>query len=221
MSSEPVELADLTSVPSEFEAATIVEALRAQGIPAHHVGGTIAGFRAEVPGLVRVVVRARDLENARLALRAIEAESVDIDWDQVDVGAPEEPARESLPDASGYRCARCGYRLDHIPPERPCPTCGYTLTPDRTHPAAAAAPDTPAFTRRPGVKDLRNQVAFALVIFLGGMVIGLPWFITLALGVTLIVLLAWTIVRAMSAPAAPGTSSAGAAPSADRPASNS
>lgn len=82
-------LVALTSSPSEFEAAAIAAALSDQGIPARVSGGTIAGFRAEVPGEAHVIVFEHDLERARNALRAVKAGSIDIDWDEVDLGRPE------------------------------------------------------------------------------------------------------------------------------------
>lgn len=207
------ELADLTSVTSEFEAATIVESLRAQGIPAQHLGGGLAGFRAEVPSLVRVVVRQRDLERARLALRAIQAESVDIDWDEVDVGTPEDATRESLPDASGYRCARCGYSMTHMPVERPCPECGLGSgqRPDRggaldDSPGDAATvaqdsapattgPSTNSAARRDALRGLMGQVGLALLALIGASALGAPFVIELALAATVLALAAVIMVR--------------------------
>ena len=90
---EPVEL---TITTTEFEAETIVQALRHQGIVAASMGGALAGFRADTPTFVRVMVPRAQLAHARSALRAIKADSVDIDWDQIDVGDPEpQPPRTS------------------------------------------------------------------------------------------------------------------------------
>lgn len=91
MSADPLEPVTVASARTEFEAAAITSALREQGIDARAVGGMTAGFRAETPGDVRVMVLQRDLERARLALRAIKADSVDLPWDQVDTGAMEAP----------------------------------------------------------------------------------------------------------------------------------
>ncbi|MFN0010225.1 MAG: putative signal transducing protein [Phycisphaerales bacterium] len=88
-------LVPLTSSPSEFEAAAIAAALREQSIPAQVSGGTITGFRAEVPGEAQVLVFESDLERARNALRAIKADSIDIDWDEVDVGEGDDAAAKS------------------------------------------------------------------------------------------------------------------------------
>ncbi len=83
----PDDLATVTSVPTEFEAHTIVAVLREAGIEAFAFGTLqgrlpLVGVFASVP----VQVRQSDLQRARLALRQNVADSVDLDWDQVDVG---------------------------------------------------------------------------------------------------------------------------------------
>ncbi len=55
----------LTSAPSDAEAALIVAALEDRGINAHSTGELTAGFRAEGPGVVRILVPASELEAAR------------------------------------------------------------------------------------------------------------------------------------------------------------
>lgn len=55
----------LTTVPTEQEAAIIVAALADRGIIAHSAGDITAGFRAEAPGMVQVLVKASDLAQAR------------------------------------------------------------------------------------------------------------------------------------------------------------
>jgi hypothetical protein len=184
---------DLASVTSEFEAATIVEALRAQGIAAQHYGGGLAGFRAEVPGFVCVVVRRQDLERARLALRAIQADSIDIDWDEVDVGEPEEPVRESLPDASGYKCARCGYRLDHVPAERPCPECGATPSAGESEIPPAVVDRAAVRRRRERVRLMMVQVAVGVAALYAAWAMALPPLVWVVIGVGTLVLMGWTV----------------------------
>lgn len=97
------DLVELVSVPVEFQAEAIAASLRERGVPARAIGGALAGFRAEAPALVRVVVLRRDLPAARAALERARAESVDIDWEDVDVGEPEDPgvAAGAGPDARG------------------------------------------------------------------------------------------------------------------------
>lgn len=81
----------LRSVPTDVEAATIVGALAARGVEASTTGGFTAGFRAESPGDVNVVVRHCDLEQAQRLLVEIDNEGEQIDWSTVDVGEPEDP----------------------------------------------------------------------------------------------------------------------------------
>ena len=80
----------LASVASEAEAAGIVTALSDYDIEALTTGGATAGFKAEAPGSVQVLVRAADLERAQQALAEIEKDEGTIDWSQVDVGEPED-----------------------------------------------------------------------------------------------------------------------------------
>jgi hypothetical protein len=80
----------LTELSSEPEAAAIVTALSERGIEANIVGGFTAGFIAEAPGYVRVLVKQRDLEAAKAALEEIVIEHDNIDWSKVDVGDPED-----------------------------------------------------------------------------------------------------------------------------------
>jgi hypothetical protein len=80
----------LISVPTDVEAAAIVAALASHGVEASATGGFTAGFRAEAPGEVQVIVRHADLQRAREILAQIEQVKEKIDWSQVDVGLPEE-----------------------------------------------------------------------------------------------------------------------------------
>ncbi len=65
--------------PSEFEASIIRNMLTEEGIPAQVSGGTVAGFRAEVPGMVRVIVPAGFEERARKLLADHDAGRLDDD----------------------------------------------------------------------------------------------------------------------------------------------
>ncbi|MBL0869805.1 MAG: DUF2007 domain-containing protein [Phycisphaerales bacterium] len=114
---EPTSPVELTRTNTEFEAAAIAEALRAQGIQARVLGGNLAGMRAEAPALASVIVRRMDLPRATEVLRAVKADSIDIDWNEVDVG---DESRADPPDS----CIHCGYSIAHVPDERPCPECG-------------------------------------------------------------------------------------------------
>ncbi|MGE0757173.1 MAG: DUF2007 domain-containing protein [Pirellulaceae bacterium] len=64
-SSDPFSPQVLTVVPDEIQAAAIVALLESHGIKAQATGGFTAGFRAEAPGGVQVVVRQADLVSAR------------------------------------------------------------------------------------------------------------------------------------------------------------
>ncbi|MDE0936913.1 MAG: hypothetical protein OSA89_13425 [Mariniblastus sp.] len=86
----PEELTSLIHVPTESEAAPIVEALKAAGISATMTGGFTAGFIAEAPGDISIQIFKRDEAAAAEVLRQFKADNASIDWDQVDVGEPED-----------------------------------------------------------------------------------------------------------------------------------
>ncbi len=65
----------LVSVPNDLEAAMIVSALAAHGVDASTAGDFTSGFRAEAPGMVKVIVRCADLTRAREALDVLKSES--------------------------------------------------------------------------------------------------------------------------------------------------
>ncbi|MCH8839608.1 MAG: hypothetical protein IH831_02835 [Planctomycetes bacterium] len=90
MATDPNNPEVLTSVRTDVEAVTIVGALAARGIEASTTGSYTAGFRAEAPGCVNVIVKYEDLDRARHAFSEIEQDQPDVDWSQVDVGEPEE-----------------------------------------------------------------------------------------------------------------------------------
>ena len=77
-------------VPSEFEAHTIAAILRESGIDATVAPGAPSwtGQIALSPGAQgsAVVVRSADLQRARTVLRESDRDSIDLDWDEVDVG---------------------------------------------------------------------------------------------------------------------------------------
>jgi hypothetical protein len=80
----------LESTATEMEAGVIVAALEQGGIQATMTGTYTAGFRAEAPGWVKILVAENDLWQARTVLRDVVRENTDVDWSQVDVGQPEE-----------------------------------------------------------------------------------------------------------------------------------
>jgi hypothetical protein len=83
-------LKKLTTVSNEFEAAAIVNALEAEGIRGESVGGYTAGFRAESPSGVTVLVLEDDLGRAKSILSELRTNGAGIDWDKVDVDQPED-----------------------------------------------------------------------------------------------------------------------------------
>ena len=85
---EPAEL--LTSTPTEVEASIIIAALEEEGIRATMTGQYTAGFRAEAPGWVQILVADGDLPRANDVLAQVQRDNADIDWSQVDVGQPED-----------------------------------------------------------------------------------------------------------------------------------
>ncbi|MEO0530845.1 MAG: DUF2007 domain-containing protein [Planctomycetota bacterium] len=88
--SEPTNPTLLTEVLTEADAILLRDALAEHGIRAVYNGAAIAGFRAEAPAMVRVLVASDDLERARQLLKDKQlATAGDIDWSQIDVGEPE------------------------------------------------------------------------------------------------------------------------------------
>jgi hypothetical protein len=78
----------LLSVANEIEAAGIVTALAEYGIEASLIGGFTAGYKAEAPGSVQILVRRSDLDQARRALAEIRKDQGNIDWSTINVGEP-------------------------------------------------------------------------------------------------------------------------------------
>lgn len=92
MENPPEHLSVLTSFPTEAQAVIVVAALGEAGISATATGGFTAGFKAEAPGWVQVLVAEEDLPVAQNTLRQLQEEVAEIDWSQVQVGEPEESA---------------------------------------------------------------------------------------------------------------------------------
>jgi Putative prokaryotic signal transducing protein len=97
MTHQPEHIKRLTSTLLEMEAGVIVSALEENGIKATLTGVATAGFRAEAPGWVHVLVAEEDLPRAQSVLDEVRKnQSDEVDWSSVDVGEPE---GEVLPDA--------------------------------------------------------------------------------------------------------------------------
>ncbi len=81
-------------VPTEFEAHTIATILRSGGVEST-VTTDSPSWTGQVPispgtrGSA-VIVRSADLQRAQAILRESEQDSVDLDWDEVDVGERED-----------------------------------------------------------------------------------------------------------------------------------
>ncbi len=90
MNADPNTPTALISFPGEHEAVAVVAALAGHGIKASTTGSYTAGFLAEAPGRVSVVVRSCDLASAQEVLNEVELGLTEVDWSQVDVGEPEE-----------------------------------------------------------------------------------------------------------------------------------
>jgi hypothetical protein len=94
MATQPArdELVDLTTVHNEIEAGVIRAVLETAGVeswswPAPGVG--LGAFGAAMSNPTVVVIRKSDLEFAREVMNRNRQDSVDIDWNQVDVGSPD------------------------------------------------------------------------------------------------------------------------------------
>lgn len=79
----------LTEVPTEADAVLLRDALAEHGVRAVYNGAAIAGFRAEVPAMVRVLVAEEDLDRAKGLLAEHGLDGGEVDWSQVDVGEAE------------------------------------------------------------------------------------------------------------------------------------
>jgi hypothetical protein len=88
------ELAVVVRVPTEFEAHTIAAILHESGIEATVAPGAPTWTGQIALGATdqgsAVVVRSDDLRRARTVLDESDRDSVDLDWDEVDVGDRED-----------------------------------------------------------------------------------------------------------------------------------
>lgn len=99
MTADPDILVTLTTARTEFEGANLVNVLQAAGIPAR-VFATTANtmqWEAGYTDPIKVQVRRADLTRAAEAIRRNRQDSVDLDWDEIDVGQFEDIAPEARP----------------------------------------------------------------------------------------------------------------------------
>ena len=90
MTDDPITAVELTSAANNMEAAAIVAALNVEGIKTVTTGEFTAGFLAEAPGNVQILVKSCDLAGAQELLQRFEEGGSPIDWSQIDVGKPED-----------------------------------------------------------------------------------------------------------------------------------
>ena len=79
----------IRSVRNEAAATVIVNALSEAGVTSKTAGEFTAGFRTEALGNVKVLIQPSDVGKANAVLDNI-CSSEEIDWDNIDVGEPEE-----------------------------------------------------------------------------------------------------------------------------------
>lgn len=115
----------LLSVPTEMEAAIIVNVLAEHGVRAVAVGGYTSGFQAEAPGVVKVIVTRADLAEARRVLSEFDG------GDSANRSAPEEDAESSSHEDDATD--------DHRPQPPACPCCGSLDTDEQWSLAALLA----------------------------------------------------------------------------------
>jgi hypothetical protein len=115
MSKDPLQLVDLTTCRTDFEAEVLAHALESEGIPAKAFSAAASILQWEVATSqpIRVQVRRCDLEKARLALARVRQESVDFDWSELEAEGFDEV------------CKRCGHSLKDLEDKTLCPECGY------------------------------------------------------------------------------------------------
>lgn len=103
MRTDPDQLVTLTTATSEFAANAVIVVLAEAGIEAFCFGswGTAIGVTGHVGPMgfgAPVQVRRRDLERARAELARNRSDSIDIDWDQVELGDREDDLPLQAPD---------------------------------------------------------------------------------------------------------------------------
>lgn len=128
---DPDILVDLTTARTAFEAEAIANALESRGIPARAftLAGTMLQWDIAGTQPMRIQVRRRDLERARQALHDVRQDSIDIDWSEVDVGAPHDAADHAppAPIRLAARCPACAAEMLAGPGRSRCPRCGTPL----------------------------------------------------------------------------------------------
>lgn len=98
MPEAPDDLVELRTVVNELEAGMIEGVLAEAGIPASHrtAKGVYLAMGMSSLHPSTVLVRRQDLARAEEVLAANRKDSVDLDWDEVDVGEPEDGIAEAI-----------------------------------------------------------------------------------------------------------------------------
>lgn len=127
----------LTRVPSEAEASMIVQCLTSQEIAAHAVGGYTAGFAAQAPGDVSILVKCGDLARAASALAAVQQEDPAREATDEERDGPARRAESRKNEDVAFACQECGKTITLAGDRRGhvemCPHCaGYVDVPDET-----------------------------------------------------------------------------------------
>ncbi len=122
MATDPMSPEVLVSLNNEMEAAAIINALADHGIRAKEIGSYTAGFKAEAPGQVSVVVAQADATRAQKVLAEIRRDFAEIDWSTVDYGGDQPPSdQKDRPTGTDTgtdtgavdRCRRTGAEQEH------------------------------------------------------------------------------------------------------------
>ena len=97
------DLVTLTTAASEFEAQAIVAVLQEAGIEAFAFGAVQAWYPLAGQIAVPVQVRQADVDRAEVALKQNVADSIDLDWNDVDLGQTEDDVPVAHPHADVRR----------------------------------------------------------------------------------------------------------------------
>ncbi|MCA9295159.1 MAG: hypothetical protein KC983_01555 [Phycisphaerales bacterium] len=88
---DPDDLVTIITTETEFEAETLALVLRDAGIEAVTFGNSFSALPVQQHwNRVPLQVRRRDAERAKARLTVVKQESIDIDWDSVDIGERED-----------------------------------------------------------------------------------------------------------------------------------
>ncbi|MCA9289289.1 MAG: hypothetical protein KDA05_11925 [Phycisphaerales bacterium] len=102
MPGDPDDLVVLTSAASELQAGLWISVLESHGIRGVSPGSAATTLRWEVGSTdpYRLFVRRADVDRAREVLDNQRSDSIDIDWNEVDVGESAEVDEAAPPDGS-------------------------------------------------------------------------------------------------------------------------